>query len=216
MGREIFRYTLLATWGMVTLVLLFTVIFLGYNTLQQGRRPPTAGITTFKGEVPAEPTSEGGAARDVLLYFADNKRLGLRAELQHMPLTGSTAANCRHIVEALIRGPEDGLIPILPKDTTVRGIYLLDGGELVIDFSRELEVGLARSASAELLMVYGVVASVTQNAVQLPNRPAVKSVRFLVEGAPPHDSFPAHVDLSETVVLDRAWMGRAEDSPSNG
>jgi len=118
----------------------------------------------------------------------------------------------------LIQGPRDILTPILPAATKIRALYLLDSGELVIDFSRELQSEHARfkSASLESLMIYGVVNTLMQSVLQSKTDPPIRQVRFLVEGSPPQEVFPSHIDLSEPVKADPRWSAPALESSSHG
>lgn len=213
---DLIRYTLIVTWGVVTLVLLIGVIVLGYRVLGASEGP----IVVPDGNVVARnvPTAKpaAGKATNVFLYFADGMGEFLAPQMERIPLSSSPPENCRRVVQALIRGPKEGLTPIVPESASLRGIYQLDNGELVIDFSREMEVSLKKSAAAEMLMVQGVVASVMQRDLYGGNDQPVTAVRFLFEGAPPGESFPAHVDLSEPVTVDRSWIGQRAESATDG
>ena len=68
----------------------------------------------------------------------------------------------------------------------MRGIYLLEDGELVVDFSGEIVSEHLRfsSAAMECLMIYGVVNTLTQDALRGPEDLPVRRVRFLFEGRP--------------------------------
>ena len=91
-------------------------------------------------------------------------------------------------------------------------MYLLENGVLVVDFSRELEAGQIESATAELLMVQGVVNSLCQQAIEGGDARSVRSVRFLLEGSPAGDTFPVHIDLSAPVFPDSSLIDvRAQD-----
>jgi spore germination protein GerM len=157
---------------------------------------------------PAAETAGSGAARprpavttgtrEITLYFARTDGQSLQPEPRRIEVTTSTVENCRNALRELVKGPARTLAPVLPANVTVRALYLLNDGELVVDFSRELQPESARerSAAVEALMVYGVTNTLTQPDLRGAEGPAVRRVRFLVEGEAPPESYPAHLDLS--------------------
>lgn len=215
--RDLLSQIALAAWGLLTLVLLFSVLLLVNHMREQGEDPLSA-LRTATGESAPIPPASGGATvatlgpRELPLYFAAPDGAGLLAARGTIEFTESTIENCRHALEALAAGPGEGYVPVLPPATTVRALYLIEGGELVIDFSRELLTAHAqlKSATLEALLVYSVVQTVTQPALLTEGAAPIQRVRFLVEGAAPPESFPAHFDLSLPVAPDRRWVAGAE------
>lgn len=210
-SKEVFRAGLLSLWGMATLVLLFCLSFLVYDLVQQGRDPlnfSVEDIPVGEAEEVAPPEAESKLVR---LYFADAGGRYLEAEDRVMKLGADTVENCRSVLSALIDGPRDALTPILPPNAKVRGMYHLESGELVIDFGRELEAAQIKSATAELFMVRGIVATMTQVILRGTEGGPVQSVRLLFEGAAAQDRFPAHIDVGETIRLDPLWINRPVD-----
>lgn len=204
--KEVFRSGLLAMWGLGTLVLVFSVILLVYELSQREETPYTAANPKTNDGPTALTETESSAMREVQLYFASPQGAALVAETRPIELSERTVDNCRKILAALIEGPRDLLAPVLSPSTSVRGVYLMPGGELIVDFSRELEMGHIPSASAELLMVHAIVISLTQPAIKGRVGDRVGSVRFLFAGSPPTNTFPSHIDLSEPVTPDLNWI----------
>ena len=207
------RTFFLAVWAMVTLILFAMVILLVREIAGSGRDPLGALSLAEDGgaaepvRVASDRTSTTGS-RVAQLFFAGAESSSLVTEEQQLNVTGSTVENCRNALQALIKGPRAGGAPILPPTAKVKALYLLPHGEMVINFSRELQEEYARRSSAvtEALLVQGVVHTVTQPALQNTQDPKVRKVRFLVEDAPPTDAFPAHIDLSEPVAPDAQWL----------
>lgn len=199
-----------ALWGLGTLILLFVVILLVGQMMKDGRDP-------FDAVRPRETKpSAASAARaatpmgkhPVRLYFADGEGKALVAEERVMEFSDATQENCRNALALLMGGPEGSHTAIFPQQSQLRALYLLDSGELVLDFSRELIASGARfkSASFESLLVYGVVNTLCQPGLQAKGGAPVRQVRFLFEGAPPQEGFPAHIDLTAPVRPDSAWI----------
>lgn len=209
-SQALVRKVFFALWSMVTLVLFFCVVLLVNELLKSGSNPlalpePQAQAPTQSGSgAPVRAANLG--QQEALLYFSDPNGSLLLPEPVQIERSESTVENCRQLLDALIKGPRDVLTPILPNTTKIRALYLLEGGELVIDFSRELEVDSRKSASAESLMIYGVVNTLSQPVSKGTAESAVTRVRFLIEGASPQDRFPAHIDLSNPVTPDTAWV----------
>lgn len=204
--REVFRSGLLAMWGLGTLVLLFSVILLVYELSRQEATPYGTASPQTNGRAPSLGETDSNAMREVQLYFASPEGAALVAEPRRIEMGERVVENCRKILIALIEGPRDLLAPVVSPSTSVRGIYLLPDGELVVDFSRELETGHIRSATAELLLVHSIVTTLTQPVVTSRGGDRVSSVRFLFAGSPPTGVFPSHIDLSDPVTPDLNWI----------
>lgn len=216
-----YRRTMISIWGILTLVLIFCVVML-VNELaaRKSTIPEAPGVTA----VTSTPEPERGPAdlKEIGLYFADSEGLLLTEERQRFDVSTGQVGTVRAIVERLIAGPESpSLTPILPKETVLRGAYILEnadrnGAELVLDFSRELEQGLPASASAEGLMAYGLVQTLCQPGLAQRGQPAITRIRFLFEGTAP-DRFPRHIDLSDPLTPNPGWVaGQSAASSGNG
>lgn len=200
----------LSLWAMGTLVLLFVVVLLVREIAANGRDPIGAFQLTEEEQAqraPANRTTSVGT-REVLLYFSAPDGRSLVTEKRVLAFSNSTVENAKTVLAALIEGPQTGSSPILPKTVKVKSLFLLEGGEMVINFSRELQSEHARfsSAALESLMVQGIVQTVAQSAVHEGEAPRIGRVRFLIEDAPPSEAFPAHIDLAEPVAPDAHWL----------
>lgn len=203
---EVVRTALLALWGMATLVLLFSLALLVYQMTQRGDTPGLVPLA--KGPAPAvlkEPAAPV-TAKAITLYFLNHDGSALGREVRRIEMGENAVENCRRALDALIEGPREDLAPVIAAATRVRGMYLLDNGELVVDFSRDLEAGQVRSPSAEMFMVRAIVATLTQPGLAPAEGPRIRGVRFLFEGAPPQEGYPVHLDLSAPVVPKAAWL----------
>jgi hypothetical protein len=211
--KNIARSAILSIWGLVTLTLVFTVSLLMYEMYQQGQTP--LALTFGPKDVPravAQSLPQSQISHEVPIYFASKTTSALFPEPHRLHLTPSTVENCRAAITYLIDGPNlPALAPIMSNKTRIRGMYLMENGELIVDFSRDLEAGHIKSASAEMLMVDGVVKTLVQPVLKGANDLTVRSVRFLFEGSPYQQSFPAHIDLSEPIRPRQKTSMPAED-----
>lgn len=212
-----FRWTvmqrlLLSVWAMATLVLLFVVALLVREMAASGRDPGAMFQSEEVAEsVPAQTPARTAAAlgpQEIQLFFAAPDGRSLTAEKRTVPFTESAVDNCKTALAALIAGPNSDASAILPPTVSVKAIFLRPDGELVVNFSRELQSEHTRSSSAPLegLMVQGVVQTLSQNALQNARDPKVRRVRFLIENGVPTEAFPSHIDLSEPVAPDGQWL----------
>jgi len=203
------RRVLIAAWGMTTVVLVFAVVFLTAALVKGGGQEAVSGRAP---QIPAPlvrpPGDEMRSDKDVALYFADARYGKLAPEVMPLRLGDETVENCRAALEALIGGPKSGLKPTLPPTTQIRGIFLMDDGELVINFSIELELEARkmRSAAYESLLVYSVVNTLAQPVLKGSEGPAVSKVRLLIEDGVPRESFPAHIDATGSFVPNADWV----------
>jgi hypothetical protein len=206
---QIFVQLLLTLWAAATLILVLFCAFLLYELFERGANPlPPADAGLARPVAAVE--EEQAAPQGVVLYFADLEGRALVGEVRELDLTPHTQENCRLAVEALVEGPREAHTPVLPPSTEVRSVFLLDG-ELLIDFSAELRTDPTRpkSLAADSLMVYGVVNTMTQAALQGEDGAEVRRVRFLFEGLPLTSAFPEHFDLTLPVAPDETWLAEA-------
>lgn len=218
--EAVIKKLIYALWGMLTLVLFFSVVLLA-NEIRKNEASPLDAFRLSTAE-PARPVpkrqSDGlRQPREIVLYFASKDGRGLVPERQEIPFSDSTVENCRGALERLIAGPRGDLTAILPATAKIRALYLLEEGELVIDFSREILMEHARfkSTMLELLMTYGIVNTLTQGALQVDGE-EVTRIRFLFEGSLPQESFPAHIDLSAPIGPDRRWIAAHRPQAPHG
>lgn len=202
------RKVLLALWAMATLILLFSVVLLTSELIRLGHNPLTLPevLPEPVASAPSEPSTE---VRDVTLYFATADARLLSGESRSLAHSESTVENCRTALDALIEGPVPPLHALIPKSVDVRGVWLLDNGELVVDFTYPLQEA-RKSVSEEALLVYSVVDTLAQPALQGSDKRQVRSVRFLIGGLPPTNLYPAHLDLSGALTPDSQWIAAPE------
>jgi len=212
---SMFRRVFFAIWGMATLILFLTVGLLVLEMSQRGQNPLTI---VSEAEPPPRneitTTDQETEYVNVLLYFTNPDGQDLMPERRSIRYSTSTADNCKRALQELLAGPRNELLPIVPPDTDVRAAFLVDNGRLVVNFSHDLRVGALNSASAEALMIYGIVNTVSQPLLVGKDGKRVNSVQFLVEGTVQADQFPAHFDLSEPVKPDPLWNASTTTAPA--
>ncbi|MBI1317833.1 MAG: hypothetical protein GC168_02655 [Candidatus Hydrogenedens sp.] len=218
--RDVVRNFVLSAWGLLTLVLLFAVMLLLNEMVKNGQDPLDSLRAASAPETQAQRKTARPATalgeREIQLYFAEDQGRWLVPQPAVIEFSDSTVENCRTVIDLLIKGPNGGAgAPVMPPGVRTRALYLLDNGELVVDFSREMltELGRRKSASIEAIMFNAICHTVAQRALQTRGEAAVRRVRFLIEGSAPGGNFPAHIDLREPLEPDAAWVGPAESAP---
>lgn len=148
---------------------------------------PDEPVPTADGTEKSEPLSTvKGAA--VNLYFTDKDGLFLTAESRIVPHAEDPAIQGRHIIEALIKGPEKGLARTMPEAAALRAIYVTENGRAYVDLKDGIMDHHPGGSKSELMSIYSIVNSLVLN-VQ-----AIRSVKILVEGREAM-SLAGHVDL---------------------
>ena len=143
----------------------------------------TVSVTTPSREVPREP---------VHLYFADRNNTHLTAEQRLLPRPGDTAALARLIIEALIQGPETGLVRTLPKTGKVAAVFITQDGTAYVDLDESIRKDHPGGSRTELLTVYSIVNSVVLNIAE------VDSVKLLI-GGQEVDTLAGHISLNSPI-----------------
>ncbi len=202
----------LSLWALATLVLCVVVAAMAAEMIKTGRSPVTALTAPLEtGDNAGERASDTApkTLKTAQLYFAAEDESGLAPEPASLEWGPRTVENCRRALTALVAGPrQPGLAAVFPEGTRVRGVYLLDGGELVVDFSNEISLGAMRqrSAAREALLTQAIATTLVQEALRGTDDQGLRSVRILIEGAPPLEQFPAHLDWSQPVLPDPGWV----------
>jgi len=194
----------LTAWGMVTLILVVCIAFLLVEMRQQGYTiSPLAKQALSQREIVTEFGSE---LHQVQLYFGDLEKNGLIGETRQLELTTDTVSNCKKVLEAIIQGPQQMMSPVLNPGVQVRAIYLEENGNLIVDFSREIELERNASPTSDWIMVQSLVNSIVQESVVGTGGTPVNSLRILVEGSVPFANFPSHIDVSEVIKPEEALL----------
>ena len=122
------------------------------------------------------------------LYFADRDNYFLRSEQRVIPYSEDPVDYARAIVEALIKGPQRGLVRTMAAATKLRAIYISPGGVCYVDLSQAAERDHPGGCNSELLTIYSVVNSL------ILDIPEIKRVKLLIEGKEVL-TLAGHIDL---------------------
>lgn len=134
------------------------------------------------------------ATRDIVLYFASADGQTLVAESRRVKDCQLEDDCLRETLQQLIAGSQDGLVPVVPSQVTVRAVSV-DGSQLSIDFSQEIISAHPGGTQSELLTIYALADTITVNF------PHLKQIQVLVEGAPA-ETLKGHVDLRQPIYPD--------------
>ncbi len=130
----------------------------------------------------------------VRLYFASPESVGLVTEERSIAFSDDLAVQVRTLVEELIVGPAEDLLPTLPPETRVLEVFVTARGVAFVNLSGEA-ASQPGGSRTELLTVYSVVNSL------VTNFPAVRRVQILLEDRMV-TSLGGHVDLSRPLAPD--------------
>ena len=111
------------------------------------------------------------------LYFSDPDNQFLIAEERSLKHPENPAFFAKSIVAALIKGPQQGLVRTIPKNTKIRAIYVTQEGICYVDLNATIAEQHPGGIKSELLTVYSIVNSVVLNV------PEVKAVKILINGS---------------------------------
>jgi len=125
----------------------------------------------LKSELPAQ--SNKIAAH---LYFANRNNSFLKSELRVVHYPHDPVEFGRIIVEALIKGPQNGLIRTIPVGTDLSAIYIDPEKVCFVDLSEAVKKKHPGGINSELLTIYSVVNSLILNVSE------IKRVKILSDG----------------------------------
>jgi len=110
------------------------------------------------------------------LYFANRDNSFLKSELRVVHYPHDPVEFGRTIVEALINGPQKGLIRTIPVDTELSAIYIDPEKVCFVDLSEAVKKKHPGGINSELLTIYSVVNSLILNVSE------IKQVKILIDG----------------------------------
>jgi spore germination protein GerM len=110
------------------------------------------------------------------LYFADRNNSFLKSEQRIMHQPDDPLAFGRAIVEALIKGPQKGLVRTIPVGTELSAIYIDPDNVCYVDLSETVKKNHPGGSNSELLTIYAVVNSLILNVAE------IERVKILIDG----------------------------------
>jgi hypothetical protein len=110
------------------------------------------------------------------LYFANRNNSFLKSELRVVHYHHDPVEFGRTIVEALIKGPQKGLMRTIPVGTDLSAIYIDPDKVCFVDLSESVKKKHPGGVNSELLTIYSVVNSLILNVSE------IKRVKILIDG----------------------------------
>lgn len=176
---------------------VLTILFIGWAVwalLQNTGRYPAQASNREQQQGTDLPEQSQKAAVD--LYFADWSSTFLRSEQRVMLQPPDTAGYARSIIEALIKGPQKGLLQTLPNGTALNALYITPDNVCYVDLSKAVRTNHPGGSNSELLTIYSIVNSL------ILNIPQIEQVKILIEGKET-STLAGHIDLQYPV---KAYM----------
>ncbi len=137
-------------------------------------------------------------AHTLRIYFGQKGKDFLVSEERRVRKRSMLIAQARQIIETVLEGPSSSsFYPVIPKGTTLRGLFF-DSGVFTVDLSKEFAEVSNLGVSEQILSVYSLVNSLTE----LDPR---ARVRFLINGSEPAVD-NGHVDISQTLTRNEDLM----------
>jgi hypothetical protein len=147
---------------------------------------------------PSAPAPPGRKIKARLFYVADD---GVRLTSIERDIAYGEGAveQAREIIAAQIAPVAEPLVSAIPPGTSLRAVFLTEGGEAYVDLSREVMTAHTGGTQNELLTVYSIVNALTVNL------PAVNSVQMLVDGKEV-ETLSGHIDLRVPLAKNLSWI----------
>jgi spore germination protein GerM len=105
----------------------------------------------------------------------------------------------REIISAQIAPVVEPLVSAVPPGTTLRAVFITEGGEAYVDLSRDVVSAHPGGTLGELLTVYTLVNALTENL------PVVTAVQVLVDGKEV-ETLSGHIDLRRPLAKNLTWV----------
>ena len=185
--------------ALTAVVLLLAVgawVILQRRGAEEAIEEPPAGQALIVDEQTPLVDPTRSAERQVVLFFAREGSDLLHPESRRIFVTAAISEQGKQVIEGLIRGPRRPLgVPVLPRETTLRELYVDREGNAYVDFGADMVARHPGGSDAEIATLFAVVNSLTYNF------PEIRSVRILIEGEE-SDTLAGHIDLRRRYFRD--------------
>jgi spore germination protein GerM len=131
--------------------------------------------------------------REVTLYFSSDEDSYLHPEKRPIYDTESVTDQAKQVVVELIKGPKSKLRATIPEGTKLRELFIDKYGTGYVDLTSEVVNNMRGGSEAEMLLVYSIVNTLTENFTEM------KRIRFLVDGRE-IETLNGHLDLIVSFV----------------
>jgi spore germination protein GerM len=187
----------LAIAGIVVIAALLAWVLFVMLPRRYGPRAAGGGAAAVP-PAPAE-AATGGRKIKAHLFYVSADGVHLTRVERDVAYGDGTLEQAREIVAAQVAPAAEPLVSAIPPGTTVRAIFITEGGEAFVDLSPEIMRRHSGGTSDEVLSVYAIVNALTDNL------PAVTAVQLLVDGKEV-DTLTGHVDLRTPLAKNLAWV----------
>jgi spore germination protein GerM len=177
-------------------VLAAMLVWLMFVGLPRRYRPAApAAVPSVAAAEPAQ------AARKIKarLFYVDADGLRLTPVERDVIYAERPADQAREIIMAQLEPVAEPLVSAIPAATRLRALFVTSKGEAFVDLSGEVQSAHPGGSLNELLTVYTIVDTLTENL------PAITSVQVLIDGKEV-ETLAGHVDLRRPLAKNLTWI----------
>ncbi|MDI6797324.1 MAG: GerMN domain-containing protein [Desulfatibacillaceae bacterium] len=159
-----------------------------------------AGAVYFFAFMPRPPVPEAVDPKApetalVHLYFGHPAEPLLVAEPRYLPLPANLSARALTIMEALLEGPKQEAISVIPEGTLLNSVYVDENGVCFVDFSRGIITNHPGGSAGELMTIWSVVNTLVLNV------DGIYFVKLLIDGQQ-EETLAGHLDIRKPLGPD--------------
>lgn len=143
------------------------------------------------------------------LFYVSEDGMRLVGVERDVPFGDTPTEQAAALIEEQLKPAPEPLLSPLPAGTSLRAVYVTEGGDAYVDLSKEVTAAHTGGSLDELFSVYAVVNAMTVNL------PAIVRVQILVDGHEV-DSLAGHIDLRGPLPRSDRWAtAPASESPAS-
>lgn len=124
----------------------------------------------------------------VHLYFANRDNSFLAAEERIMASSDDPVKFGKNIIDALIKGPQQGLMRTIPPETALRAFFVTADGTAYVDLTNAAAKGHPGGCKSEIMTIYSIVNSLILNVSD------IHVVKILIDGQETA-TLAGHIDM---------------------
>ncbi|MEK6630710.1 MAG: GerMN domain-containing protein [Acidobacteriota bacterium] len=185
----------------IVTVLVAVAIAVGWWAIVDYLARPAATQPASAAAPAAQPVGNTERRIKAALFYVAEDGSHLTSVERDVAFADGAGEQAKRLIEAQLVPPPPPLLSAIPGGTSLRGLYVTDGGEAYVDLGGSIRSAHPGGSLNEIYTVYTIVSVLTVNL------PAITSVQILIDGHEV-DTLAGHVDLRRPLPRAAQWLER--------
>ena|GEM_PF-2281589 len=205
--KTVIKRIFVVLWIIITFSAVLIIIYMAQQIIGENKQLiKTAVDTSVNVKVENKINEPQYTTKNIIIYVLPKNKECLQPIDTQIEWKPKYEENCKQILNKMKELNTENYNSPIPKDITIRGVYLTPDGELLIDLPATIISNYKDQATTflETLFTYAIVDTLLQS--DLVVNTSVKQIRFLIEGSLPSMDFPSHISWKQPFIPDYSFV----------